>query len=219
MNNHTVPLIGSTITIYDYDLRLRFTITNRTTPYDLTRKCILPYELVTAALWSVDPLIYKWSGDPYSHARYFPKTHSSPTPIYKPDQEANATFSLSHHLLILTHLLHLLHLSTERDYLVLSCLVLSCLSVCVCVFALPHMLLACRYGDTPRRSAILPALLATFSPVWPVSAYSSLTPSPEKRRLPCRLKERETLVRWCGSNPYSSLQRSQLMVRHTMMNN
>jgi hypothetical protein len=103
---------------------------------------------------------------------------------------------------------------------VLSCLVLSCLSVCVCVcVCLPHMLLSCMYGDTPRRSAILPALLATFSPVWPVSAYSSLIPSPEKRRLPCRLKERETLVRWCGSNPYSSLQRSQLMVRHTMMNN
>jgi hypothetical protein len=150
--DHTVLLIGSTITIYDYDLRLQFTITNRTTPYDFPRKCILElmhHELVTAALWSVDPLIYKWSGDPYSHARYFPKTHSSPTPIYKPDQEANATFSLSHHLLNLTHLLHLLHLSTERDYLVLSCLVFA-LCVCVCVFALLPMLLS---GTSRARQA------------------------------------------------------------------
>jgi hypothetical protein len=65
----------------------------------------------------------------------------------------------------------------------------------VCVFALLRMLLSCMYGDTPRRSAILPVLLTTFSPVWHVSAYSSLIPSLEKLRLPRRLKERETLVR------------------------
>jgi hypothetical protein len=92
-------------------------------------------QLVTAALWSDDPLIYKWSGDPLSHARSFPKTHSSPTPIYKPDQEANTTFALSHYLISLTCSTCSIFRQRETvlSCLVLSCLVLSCLCVCVCV--------------------------------------------------------------------------------------
>jgi hypothetical protein len=100
-------------------------------------------QLVTAALWSDDPLIYKWSGDPLSHARSFPKTHSSPTPIYKPDQEANTTFALSHYLISLTCSTCSIFRQRETvlsclvlSCLVLSCLVLSCLVLSCLVFAL-----------------------------------------------------------------------------------